>query len=311
MANTIQLEEGGPVVVGVDGSPASLVAARFGVAEAHRFGTMVRLVHVVPDYIAMAPMYPLPPDELTDAGRVMLRELLDELGPIDPEVRVQRVVRRGSRVAALTSDARGARLLVVGSDRRPVTARLLTGNTSTGVAASAASPVVAVPETWDPDRSTGVVVVGIKRPTRVTELFGEAFAVAHARGARLVVMHAWKLPSEYDDIVAGRTSREQWDARARTELEGPLAEWREAYPEVEVEVRTIHDQPAHALVAVSAEADELVLLRRAHGIPAAAHLGSTARAVLREAQCPVRIVPPGHVVALPGLSLEDSGTMRK
>ena len=121
------------------------------------------------------------------------------------------------------------------------------------------------------------------------------------------MVHAWRLPSAYDDIIGDRVAYEEWDGRARVELEECLAEWRSAYPDVDVEVRAVHDQAAHALVAASYDVDEVVLVRRARGI----HLGATARAVMAHSDCPVRIVPADHVLRMPDLSLEDSGALSR
>jgi nucleotide-binding universal stress UspA family protein len=296
------------VVVGVDGSEASVAAVRYGAGEARRTGGVLRVVHVLPDYAASP--YPLPMEEVAEAGRTVLRTTLERVGPVASEVPVRTALRRGSRSASLVADARAAHVLVVGADRRAALARLLTGNTSTRVAATSVAPVVSVPETWTP-AAHGVVLAAVKRADRATDVLAEAFEVAAERGSRLVVLHAWRIPSEYDDVVGSRAAVEEWDARARAELTAVLADWRTTYPDVDVELRIVHDQPAHALVAASAEVDELVLVRRAHGVPAAAHLGSTARTVLREAACPVRVVAPGHAVAVPGLLLEDAGSARK
>lgn len=293
------------VVVGVDGSAASIDALRYARTEARRTEGTLRVVHVLPDYAAAA--YPLPLQEVTDGGRAVLRSALTQAGVDEGPVRT--VLRHGTRVASLVADARGARLLVVGADRRPLLGRLLTGNTSTGVAATAATPVVSVPEGWS-GAGHGVVLAAVKRPAQAIDLLGEAFSVAQARGSRLQVLHAWRLPSEYDDGVAGRPAVDGWDARARRELEVAVAEWRASYPDVVVELRVVHDQPAHALVAASQEVDELVLVRRAHGFPAAVHLGLTARTVLRESACPVRVVPPGRSAVVPGLVLEGAGGVR-
>ncbi|HTW16845.1 MAG TPA: universal stress protein [Nocardioides sp.] len=302
------------VVVGVDGTPASINAARYARAEAARLDEPLRIVHVLPDYAPMA-IQMVPVAEINEGGRQVLRSVgaaleAAESPASERAVPVKKVLRRGSRVASLVADARAARLLVVGADRRAIAQRLLTGNTSTGVAASSVAPVVSVPETWTPAEH-GVVLAGVKRPGRSTDLLAEAFAVARARGARLLVVHAWRLPSEYDDVIASRIAVDEWDARAHAELEAAVADWRASYPDVEVELRVVHDQPAHALVEASAQVDELVLVRRARGFPAAAHLGSTARTVLRQAHCPVRVVPPGHAAEVAGLVLEDAGGMRK
>lgn len=295
------------VVVGVDGGAGGVAALRYAVTEARRAGGAVRVVHVLPDYAPTA--YPIPMADITAGGREAVRTSLEQAGPLPADVPVRSLLRRGSRASSLVADARGARLLVVGADRRPALERLLTGNTSTRVAASSVAPVVAVPETWSP-AGHGVVLAAVKRTDRATDVLAEAFALAQERGARLVVLHAWSLPAEYDGVL-DRTAVEEWSARARAEVEAVVEEWRLTYPDVEVEIRVVHDQPAHALVAASGEVDELVLVRRAHGVPAALHLGSTARAVLRESLAPVRVVSPGHAATVAGLVLEDDGAARK
>lgn len=293
------------VVVGVDGSPASVKALQYAVAEAERLGARVHVMHAVQTYVPMAPMYPLPIEDLASAGRAVLQQVVDA-AHAPSSVHVTTSLSRLGAIPALVAASRDARSVVLGADRRPAAVRIFTGNVSTGVAASSAAPVVAVPESWTSDDGTGVVLAGIKRPDHSAELLSEAFATARSRGAALLVLHAWQLASGYDDLIANHASHE-WDTRARDEMEKALEEWRVAYPDVEVEVRSVHDQPAHALVSASAEVDEVVLVRRAHGVPAALHLGPTARAVLAHAHCPVRIVPADRVLPTPDPALEDAG----
>ena len=295
------------VVVGVDGSRAGTNAVRYAVAEAVRRGTRVHAVHAVEAFVPIAPTYGLPLDDMLDAGRSVMRSSLDRAGTAAGSVPLTTTVATGGAVAELVSVGEDAAVVVLGADRRSVAARFFTGDVSTGVAARSAVPVVVVPETWPSHDATGVVLVGVKRPDRSEALLAAAFELAQTRGSRLLVVHAWRLPSAYDDIIGDRVAYEEWDGRARVELEECLAEWRSAYPDVDVEVRAVHDQAAHALVAASYDVDEVVLVRRARGI----HLGATARAVMAHSDCPVRIVPADHVLRMPDLSLEDSGALSR
>ncbi|KQV69546.1 hypothetical protein ASC64_06780 [Nocardioides sp. Root122] len=300
------------VLVGVDGSSASAHAIRYATAEAARSGGAVDVVHVVPDVAPMNGFYPVPPDELMDAGAAALDASLEQVGPRHDDVPLRPHVRRGPVVATLAELGREARMIVVGSDRRPVSMRLLTGNVSTGLSARAAVPVVSVPDTWSPEQSTGVVLVGVKHPDHADALLAEAFEVARQRHGRLLVLHAWRLPIAYDDLLSGDIGTlKDWAARAERELEEVVAPWRASHPEVDVEVRAVNDQAAHALVVASEEADEVVVVRRTHGVPAATHLGSTARAVLLYAHCPVRVVPAVHVPMVLDLDLETAGAALK
>lgn len=292
------------VVVGVDGTPASTNALRYARAEAARSGGRVDVFHVVPDYVPLG-LYTVAPDDLMEAGRAALDASVSRLEPVDDGVLVQSHLRRGAVVKTLTAAARDARELVVGSDRRPASLRLLTGNVSTGVAARSAVPVVSVPETWCADRATGTVLVAVKHPEHSEALMAEGFDVARRRGSRLIVLHAGRLPAAYDDIIASDPhTLAEWDARAKRELEALVAPWQGSHGDIDVELRTVHDHSAHALVEASGEADELVIVRRAHGFPPAAHLGSTARTVLLYAHCPVRVVPAVDVPVPPDLDLD-------
>lgn len=300
------------LVVGVDGTPGSANALRYAVKAAALSGGAVEVVHVIPDYAPIAGMYPIAPAELVEVGRAALEATLRQVGTPTPGATLATILKRGSVVKTLATAGEHALEIVVGSDRRPVTSRLLTGNVSTGVAASAAVPVVSVPETWSADRETGTVLVGVKRPDQGDALLAEAFEVARRCGSRLVVLHAWRFPSAYDAvIVSDPATLAGWGERARSTLEDLVAPWRHSYPDVVVELRCLHDQPAQALVQASIDADELVVARKAHGFPAATHLGSTARTVLLYAHCPVRVVPAAHVPVLTDLDLEAAGSALK
>jgi nucleotide-binding universal stress UspA family protein len=297
-----------PVVVGVDGTSGSRAAALYAVGEARRLGTPLKLVHVVPSYSRMppAPMMALPPIDLVATGERILERAGSEVRAVAPDLTIETELRRGVRHHELAVAATDASQLVVGQDKRPLLDRLLLGNTVTGVASRAACPVTSVPHDWDPAAGHGIVVVGVKAPNHAEELLGEAFAVASARSAELLVLHAWKLPGAYDDIVADRVKTEEWTKRTTSEFNELLAPWRRVYPHVMVETKVVHDYAPTALERASRGADLLVLVRRAHGVPAATHLGGTARGVLRTAACPVRVVPPRLVGSSAGLSSEQA-----
>ncbi|MDP2774144.1 MAG: universal stress protein [Nocardioides sp.] len=298
-----------PVVIGVDGSPGTAGAIRAGLDEARRLDAPVLLVHVVPDYVPLTPMLPLAGPDLTETGAAILRGVVAEVAALAPDVHIDSELRHGPRAAQLISAAHRAVALYVGRDDRPLLERVLLGNTAAGTASRATCPVVVVPPEWaaqDGDATRGVVVVAVKSPVHSTELLADAFAAAATHGSRLVVLHAWTLPAGYDDIAAVAVATEELTRRSTAELETLLHEWRTTFPGVQVEIRIVHDRPAHALVRASHEADLLVLVRHAHGFPSGT-LGGTGRAVLRDADCPVRIVPPGSVSAVAGLVLEEAG----
>lgn len=279
------------VIVGVNGSAQDESAMRVGIAEARRLGVGVRLVHVVPDYVAISPVVPLTHTDLAGLGAEIMTIAEKTLREVDPDIELETQLLHGPRAKRLAEAAVGAPTLVVGRDDRSMLDRMLRGNTATGVAATAGCPVLSVPGGWRPTPPRGTVVVGVKSAAHAPELLGDAFALAASSGAKLVVLHAWKVPDGYDDILESRGTVEEWGHRGTTELDALLAGCRRTWPDVWVETRIVHARPAVALLEASHEADELVVVRRAHGVPAAAHLGRTARALLRSADCPVRVVP--------------------
>ena len=251
-------------------------------------------MHVVPDFLAVAPLVPISPAELDGAGAETLRAAEAFVRELAPDLSVEAWLRHGSRPVQLVLAAEHARVLVLGRDERSLAERLVRGDTTTEVAARASVPVVEVPSDWRQLRGTPVVVVGVKNPEQAPILLADAFAVAQRRGARLVVLHAW------DDAVASTAAVEGW-----------VRGWRLDHPTVPVQVRVIHDHPKLALVDAAREADLVVIGRRAHGLPAAVHLGITARTCCGTRRAPVRVVPPQDRNALPGLRIEEHGALAR
>lgn len=296
-AETVEVAPGG-VVVGVDGSPDNLGALHYAVTQARLLGTRLQLAHVVPDHLPVAAVMPISAAELDQLGASVLTKAEEQVREIDAsladEVGVEGWLHHGNRATALAEAAATAQLLVVGRDDRPLLERLVRGDTATGAAARSAVPVVQVPPQWRP-RPAGdprTVVVGLKSLERTEALLADAFAVADRAGAKLVVLHTWRLPSGYEAYIDTTRLLPEWRDQIHAELDPILDEWRQRYPDVEVEVRVDQAVAGQALVEAAREANLVVIARRARGIPVATHLGSTARAVLRSADCPVRVIPP-------------------
>jgi nucleotide-binding universal stress UspA family protein len=265
---------------------------------------------VVPDYDPVSPMLPRTPTDLIQLGTSILDHAVRRVQAMDPEIETQDWLRHGTRTTQLALVSEDADQLVVGRDDRPLLERLLRGDTATGVAARATVPVVQIPAEWQPEHR-GTVLVGVEAPRHAGELLKDAFALAQRRDATLVALHAWKLPSGYDDIIESRVDLEEWRREGTIEMEALLRDWRAVYPDVKVEVRVVHDHAGHALVEASRTADLVLIVRRAHGVPAASHLGGTARVVLRASHCPVRIIAPTDAPEMPALVLEDRGEVVK
>ncbi len=280
-----------PVVVGVDGTQQGVGAVQFGVAEARRAGCGVRLVHVLPELAETSPIVPLAGFEVFDeVARKIMREA-EQVARAAGPVPLEKIVRTGPRVHVLVQESEGARLVVLGHRDRSLLGRVFTASTSTGVAARAHCPVVCIPMVWSPSVDRRQVVVGVEDPDHAYEVLSHAFVAASARRAPLRVLHTWKLQRPYDDLVVGAREAERWTTLLAERLRVSLRDLRAAYPEVEVDVDVRHQDPAAALLGATEGAELLVLGRRGHGAPLGLPMGSLARALIREARCPVEITP--------------------
>ena len=110
-------------------------------------------------------------------------------------------------------------------------------------------PVVSVPEGWAPrtDRPS-VVIAAVQDAVEAPALLRVAFEAARARGASLVVMHAWWLASGYDVVVVDGAFRAQWTDQSRRDIAPVLAPLGSEFPDVPVEVDVRHAPPVEAVL---------------------------------------------------------------
>ncbi|MEU4312139.1 universal stress protein [Nocardia sp. NPDC024068] len=128
-----------PVVVGVDGSPHSLVALETAFAEASRREVGLVAVHAWSDTSGIAlPADRRPTDEAL-LGRWMA-------GPVRryPQVKVERVVRTDAPARTLTAESAWAQLLVVGRRGRGGAPGTVLGATTIALLYAAECPLVVV-----------------------------------------------------------------------------------------------------------------------------------------------------------------------
>jgi nucleotide-binding universal stress UspA family protein len=142
-------DPGGPVLLGVDGSPANDPAVRFAFEEAALRGVPLLALHGWTGPVSTGPgdMLPLAYDPAeVEAGEArLLAEALAGWHDKYPDVEVRRLlVRRQARTALIDAAGR-AQLAVVGTRGHGGFIGLLLGSVSQAVLHHAASPVVVVP----------------------------------------------------------------------------------------------------------------------------------------------------------------------
>ena len=130
-----------PVVVGIDGSPASEPATEIAFDEASRRGVDLVAVHAWSDFSA----FELPAvdgPQLEKAAEETLAERLAGWQERYPDVKVHRVVALDRPAHQLLEQSESAQLTVVGSHGRGGFAGMLLGSVSSAVAQSARMPVI-------------------------------------------------------------------------------------------------------------------------------------------------------------------------
>lgn len=135
-----------PVVLGVDGSPASELATEIAFDEASRRGAELIAVHAWSDMgpidFASVNWAPIEWRNIKDQEEEVLAERLAGFAERYPDVRVIRIVVCDQPAARLLEQAQLAQLVVVGSHGRGGFAGMLLGSVGTAVLSGARVPVI-------------------------------------------------------------------------------------------------------------------------------------------------------------------------
>jgi nucleotide-binding universal stress UspA family protein len=277
------------VAIGPDGHDA---AVAFAVAEARRTQRPLHLVHVLEQPAAYA--YVGVSDGLLDAARRTLDEATvsaEALAAPDVEVTAE-LVDHGWIVDDLVRRTDDVSVLVLQHRALSRIKRVFTGSTAQRVARRAHTPVISVPQGWDPEAPTrGVVTAAVQDPVEAAELLRVAFEEAASRNAKLAVLNAWWLASGYDIVVVDDGFRDEESKRFQTELAPVLEPLQEKYDGVPVTVTVQHAPPVEAVLDAAERSDLLIIGRRHHLLPLGSHFGPVTRSALEHAPCPVLIAP--------------------
>ncbi len=279
------------ILVGLDGSPDSVRALEWALAEAGLRGAPVTVCHVWHR-----------PHRAGDTGGSVVNE---------PEVNARRVLAEGHRHAAqqapavharaellvgdpaeaLTQASYEAALLVVGARGAGGLRDRLPGSVSAELARQAHCPVVVVRDGAVRDGARGGrIVVGIDGPADCETALAFAFQEAARRGGTVHAVHAFDKAALQTVAYLEEAELHRSREAALDSFGALLTPQAEKHPSVALSFELIHGGPGPALVEASAQADLLVVDSHGHGRLATAVLGSTIHTLLGHAACPVAVV---------------------
>ena len=289
------------IVVAVDGSDASKVAVTWAANTALKRGVPLRLVsaYSMPQFLYAEGM--LPPQELYDDLEAETMEKIEEARKIAldfaPELEVTHQIEEGSPIDLLLDLSAQCTMIVMGSRGLGGLSGMVMGSVSAAVVSHSECPVVVVREDNLLTEATkyGPVVVGVDGSNVSQRAVEFAFAEAAARKCKLVAVHTWMDMQVQSSLAGLAAAQQQWQVvedEQRRMLSDRLSFWEDKYPEVEVEKVVTRDRPVRALTDASEGAQLLVVGSHGRGGFKGMLLGSTSRALLQAAPCPMMVVRP-------------------
>lgn len=284
------------VVVGYDGSTQSAAAVRWAANQAVCEGWALEVVHVWGfagregggaggSWLGLAVQAQV--QEVADEGTRLAREAA-------PGVTVRAVVANGPPAAALVQHAQDARLVVLGrhgAGRRP---GALVGSVTSGVLHHAHCAVAVVPEETHAGGTGEPVVVGFDASPGGYGALETACDQARLHGTGVSVVVAWNTTGEASSVsywvlaYPNRSSAEVALDDAERVLERARS-WSASRHDVSVSCDVAEGRAADVLVRRSRHASLVVVGTRGRGGFTSLVLGSTSRAVVQRAHCPVLV----------------------
>jgi nucleotide-binding universal stress UspA family protein len=285
-----------PLVVGVDGSDASLLAVDWATDEAARHHLPLRLVYASlwERYEGAAPTIGL----ARPAGSVVAEDIVASAAERAvrhvPDLKVSTDVVPADAADALLHEGNNAFALVTGARGRGELTGLLLGSVGLAVAARAHCPVIVV--RGDKAGLAGTherILLGAGAPAAGDDAVRFAFREARARDCTLDVVRAWCCPvhatSDHPSLAA---EQDRWhEEYAAAQLDELLCHAVTEHPGVRLHSTTVEGPARGILVHRSAAADLVVIGARRRSGHFGLQLGRVGHTLLHHANCPVAVVP--------------------
>lgn len=287
------------VVVAVDGGEPSNNAVRWAANTANKRGIPLRLAssYTMPQFLYAEGM--VPPQELYDDLQNECLRKIDAAREIAhevaPDIQIGHTVVEGSPIDMLLDLSTTSTMIVMGSRGLGGLSGMVLGSVSAAVVSHASCPVVVVREDNAVTEETkyGPVVVGVDGSDVSTKATQVAFEEANARGAELYAVHTYMdNSSPAAGAIVSEDQLQQVDTQRAEKLDQALAPFAQKFPDVTVKKIITRDRPVRALVEQAQNAQLLITGSHGRGGFKGMLLGSTSRALLQAAPCPMMVVRP-------------------
>jgi nucleotide-binding universal stress UspA family protein len=295
MSSVTSIDQRGPVVVGVSGSPESDRAVDWGADFAAASHRPLLLVHTVGHGEVRPSAEDVAETEqaAAEAGRPVVDAALRRAAARQPDLSVSGAVEVGDPPSVLLAHTSRATAVVVGS--RGGGAGHLLGSVSLAVARQARCPAVVVRPSGegDPGRLGERVVLGVDGSPGSRAAAEFAFAYADLTGLPLVVLHgSWERLARGSAVLRllGGTEEHGPTEEERLTIAETVAGLPERFPDVEVRDAHRSTDPAKALIEASESARLVVVGGRHHGLAGSLLLRSVGTSLVEHAHCPVAVV---------------------
>lgn len=295
------------VIVAFDGSEHAERALRWATREAAGRGTSLTIAHSYHwPSAGLGAMEAV--GFLMDALAQDSAELLESAASLaaqtaekyDVSLEIRTVSQLGAPVPTLVELSHDHELMVVGSRGLGGFAGMMLGSVSTGVVAASVCSVAVIRGDELAERGLGdnpPVVVGIdgdpSQQATVAAILRAAFVAAQQRKSSLVAVHVWQPPTARSltkQALRDLEAQEKWHSSVERELAARVAEVAADFPDVKLQTMTSSGRTAAALLEQAKTARLVVVGTRGRGEVKGMLLGSTSRALVQHAPCPVLVI---------------------
>ncbi len=264
------------IVVGIDGSPASISAALWAIDEAVSREIPLRLVHVIPPVPAGANLVAVTDDSLeVEYGDAVLRIASEAVTATGKPVKVETALLRGDAGAALIAESRDADMVCVGSAGIGRFSRALLGSTAADLAEGAHCAIAIIRAHHDHSRTrSNWIVVPIDFSRDNDTVVEHAMEEAQRRHAAVLALGVWHEHGR-------QTSCDELDRRVQT--------WRARYPALRI--YTVATRTGIAGLLADNEARiQLAVIGRGDAREVAQLVGPHSHPVLGHVECSVLVI---------------------